>query len=89
MKNYLLIDTNMSELRKKIIEVVKQKTSKDEVLESHRLIEDLGLDSLDNVELIMELECNFNVTISDDDAQKMKTIDDVCSYVECQCKVDA
>ncbi len=74
----------MSELRQKIIDVVKQKTNKDEVLGSHRLIEDLGLDSLDNVELIMELETNFNVTISDDEAQKMKTIDDVCNYVEKQ-----
>lgn len=43
---------------------------------------DLGADSLDTVELIMELEREFNISIPDQDAQKISTVSDVIKYIE-------
>lgn len=47
-----------------------------------RIIEDLGADSLDAVELIMTLEDEFNVTINDDAAQNFKTVGDILEFLE-------
>ena len=44
--------------------------------------EDLNADSLDVVELMMDLEENFGVTISDEEAAKMSTIGDIVTYIE-------
>ncbi len=43
---------------------------------------DLGADSLDTVELIMEFERAFNITIEDSDAEKIQTVGDAISYLE-------
>ena len=52
-----------------------------------RIIEEkLGADSLDTVELIMELEKEFNITIPDDQAEKIVTVGDAISYVEANAK---
>ncbi len=47
-----------------------------------RLAEDLGADSIDAVELIMNIEDEFNVQVSDEDAQGIKTVGDLVKYVE-------
>lgn len=44
--------------------------------------DDLGADSLDVVELIMELEDEFDLEISDEDAEKISTVGDVVTYIE-------
>ncbi|WP_438317518.1 acyl carrier protein [Sporosarcina sp. FA9] len=44
--------------------------------------DDLGADSLDVVELVMELEDEFDMEISDDDAEKITTVGDTVSYIE-------
>lgn len=44
--------------------------------------EDLGADSLDVVELVMELEDEFDMEISDEDAEKITTVGDVVKYIE-------
>lgn len=44
--------------------------------------DDLGFDSLDNVEFIMECEKVFEITISDDDIQNVKTVSDALDYLE-------
>ncbi|MBB5172111.1 acyl carrier protein [Texcoconibacillus texcoconensis] len=46
--------------------------------------EDLGADSLDVVELVMELEDEFDMEISDEDAEKIATVGDVIQYIESQ-----
>ena len=45
-------------------------------------VDDLGADSLDTVELIMEFEKEFNLEIPDEDAQKIKTVKDAVDYIE-------
>ena len=56
--------------------------SKDKIKPESRLLEDLNADSLDFVELLMTLEYEFGISISDEDAKNLKTIDDVCKYIE-------
>ena len=46
--------------------------------------EDLGADSLDVVELVMELEDEFDLEISDEDAEKITTVGDVVKYIQAQ-----
>ena len=48
--------------------------------------DDLGADSLDVVELVMELEDEFDMEISDDDAEKIATVGDAVSYIEAKVK---
>lgn len=53
-----------------------------EIVPEANLREDLGMDSLDCIEIIMELEREFNIVISDDDAEKCVTFKDICDLVE-------
>jgi acyl carrier protein len=56
--------------------------SEDEVTPEASFIEDLGADSLDIVELVMALEEEYELEISDEDAEKIKTVQDVITYIE-------
>ena len=56
--------------------------SKEEVIPSASFIEDLGADSLDTVELVMALEEEFEVSIPDEDAEKILTVQDAYDYIE-------
>ena len=47
-----------------------------------KFIEDLGADSLDIVELIMTMEDNFGIDIPDDDAEKLRSVQDAINYIE-------
>ena len=53
-----------------------------EVQMSSRIVEDLGADSLDVVELIMALEEEFNMEIPDNVAEKVKTVGDIVNYID-------
>ncbi|MCC8173244.1 MAG: acyl carrier protein, partial [Odoribacter sp.] len=72
--------------RVKAIIVDKFGVDESEVTPEATFTNDLGADSLDTVELIMELEKEFNITIPDDQAEKITTIGDVISYVEANAK---
>lgn len=56
--------------------------SEDQVTPDASFIEDLGADSLDIVELVMELEEEFEITIPDDQAEKIKTVGEAIDYIE-------
>ena len=64
--------------------VVAQKLSVDisQVTPEAKFTDDLGADSLDLVELVMELEEHFGIEISDDESQKFQTVNDVAAYIE-------
>jgi acyl carrier protein len=65
----------------KDIVVDKLGVDKEEVEAGKSFTEDLGADSLDTVELIMEFEREFEITIPDEDAEKIATVEDAVSYV--------
>ena len=73
-----------SELVEDIKEVVVEQLSvgADEVKEDAKFVEDLGADSLDVVELVMDLEEKFDIEIPDDEAEKIQTVQDVVTYIE-------
>ena len=60
----------------------------DKVHEDDHLISDLGGDALDIIELVMELEEKFNIEISDDEAEHMRTVQDVCNCVASKLRVE-
>ena len=68
----------------KIREIVAEQLGVDveEVTAEASFIDDLGADSLDTVELVMALEEAFSVEIPDEDAEKIKTINDAIAYIE-------
>jgi len=68
----------------KVIDIVSKELdiNKDKIKLESRLAEDLGADSLDAVELIMALEDEFDIQITDEIAQSIKTIGDIVKYLE-------
>ena len=74
----------MSEIESKVKEIIADKLDVDEadVKPEASFTNDLGADSLDTVELIMEFEKSFNITIPDDQAEKIATVGDAIAYIE-------
>ncbi|MDB1135059.1 acyl carrier protein [Candidatus Anaplasma sp. TIGMIC] len=73
-----------------IIECLKLKDEqKDMLCGTTNLAKDFNLDSLDFVDLIMSLEERFSIHISDEDAQKLETVDDICHYIASKSDSDA
>ena len=74
----------MSEVAEKVKAIIVDKLGVDEadVVETSSFTNDLGADSLDTVELIMEFEKEFGVSIPDEEAQKISTVGDAIAHVE-------
>ena len=74
----------MSEIESKIKQIIVDKLGVDEaeVKPEASFTKDLGADSLDTVELIMELEKEFGVNIPDDMAEKIGTVGDAIKFIE-------
>ena len=74
----------MSEIESKVKAIIVDKlgVNEDEVKPEASFTNDLGADSLDTVELIMEFEKSFNITIPDDQAEKIATVGDAIAYIE-------
>jgi acyl carrier protein len=72
-----------STIQEKVISVVADSLGVEagEISGNSRFIEDLGADSLDLVDLVMELEDKFEVQISDSQASSFRTIDDVVKFI--------
>ena len=71
-------------LEERVAELVVEQlgVSREEAVAEAAFIDDLGADSLDIVELVMALEEAFDVEISDEDAEKIQTIEDAVSYLK-------
>ena len=72
---------NVAERVKKII-IDKLGVGEDEITNEASFTKDLGADSLDTVELIMEFEKEFNIAIPDDQAEKIQTVAQAIEYIE-------
>lgn len=74
----------MSEIASRVKAIIVDKLGVDEnqVTEAAAFTTDLGADSLDTVELIMEFEKEFGITIPDDKAETISTVGDAINYIE-------
>ncbi|MCH2229669.1 MAG: acyl carrier protein [Crocinitomicaceae bacterium] len=74
----------MSDVKSKVISIIVDKlgVEEGEVTNEASFTNDLGADSLDTVELIMEFEKEFNIAIPDDQAENIQTVGDAISYIE-------
>ncbi len=71
-------------IQDRVTEIIVEKLGVDEdiVTADASFTEDLGADSLDTVELIMEFESEFDITIPDEDAENIATVGDAVTYLE-------
>ena len=78
----------MSEIESRVKAIIVDKLGVDEaeVTENASFTNDLGADSLDTVELIMEFEKEFNITIPDDQAEKITTVGEAIAFIESNTK---
>lgn len=74
----------MQDVQKKITSILIEKLGipESEITADASFVKDLGIDSLDYAELVMEFEQVFDIKIPDDDAEKMQTIGDAVSYIK-------
>jgi len=78
----------MSEIAARVNAIIVDKLSvnESEVTSEASFTNDLGADSLDTVELIMEFEKEFGISIPDDQAEKIATVGDAIAYIEANAK---
>ena len=74
----------MSDVKSKVISIIVDKLGVDdgEVTNEASFTNDLGADSLDTVELIMEFEKEFNIAIPDEQAENIQTVGEAIKYIE-------
>ena len=72
------------ELLNKVKKIISEQlgVDEDDVTNNASFIDDLGADSLDQVELVMALEESFELEIPDEDAEKLRTVQDAIDYIE-------
>jgi acyl carrier protein len=78
----------MSTIAERVKKIIVDKLAVDEaeVTLEASFVNDLGADSLDTVELIMEFEKEFDTSIPDDQAEKIQTVGQAIAYLEANCK---
>jgi len=76
-------DINLEEVEAKIIEIVSEQmgVDKSEITRDTSFINDLNADSLDTVELVMEFEDEFDMSIPDEEAEKIQTVGAAIDYI--------
>ena len=72
------------EIEEKVIQIVSEQMSVDkgEISRETSFVNDLNADSLDTVELVMELEDEFDLTIPDEEAEKLKVVGEAIDYIQ-------
>ena len=73
----------MSDMVEKVKDIIVEElgVEREKLTDEASFIEDLGADSLDIVELVMEFEKEFNIDIPDEDAEKLRTVGDAVKYL--------
>lgn len=79
-----------TEIEEKVIQIVAEQLSVDrnEITLQTSFVNDLNADSLDTVELVMELEDEFDLTIPDEEAEKLKTVGEAIEFIRKNRKSD-
>ena len=74
----------MASVEERVIDIVAEQlgVEKDKITRSTSFVNDLGADSLDQVELVMELEEEFDIDIPDDAAEKIQTVGQAIDFIE-------
>ena len=74
----------MASVLERVIDIVAEQlgVDKDKITPETSFVNDLGADSLDTVELVMELEEEFDINIPDDAAEKIQTVGQAVEYIE-------
>ncbi|MEA3367759.1 MAG: acyl carrier protein [Planctomycetota bacterium] len=74
----------MATIEERVAEIVAEQmgVDKSQVTPETSFVNDLGADSLDTVELVMEFEDEFDISIPDEDAEKIQTVGQAIEYVE-------
>lgn len=74
----------MATVSERVMDIVATQlgVSKDQITPETNFVNDLGADSLDQVELVMELEEEFDINIPDDAAEKIQTVGQAIEYIE-------
>lgn len=77
-------DLTKEQLTEEICAIIEERlgVAASEITPEKSLINDLGADSLDSVELIMSIEQKFDISIPDDAAENIKTVGDIIDYVK-------
>ncbi|NOS92255.1 MAG: acyl carrier protein [Cyclobacteriaceae bacterium] len=78
----------MQDVEKKVTSILIEKLGvpDSQITPDASFVKDLGIDSLDYAELVMEFEQNFDIKIPDDDAEKMQTIGEAVIYIQSKLK---
>jgi len=74
----------MPSVQERVIDIVAEQlgVEKEKIKSESNFVNDLGADSLDTVELVMELEEEFDISIPDDAAEKISTVGEAISHIE-------
>jgi acyl carrier protein len=74
----------MADIEEKVKKIICEQlnVSEEDVVSGASFVDDLGADSLDQVELIMAMEEEFNLSISDEDAEKIATVQNAIDYIK-------
>ena len=74
----------MASVEERVVDIVAEQlgVDKDKIKLDSNFVNDLGADSLDTVELVMELEEEFDISIADDAAEKIQTVGEAIAHIE-------
>lgn len=78
----------MQDVSKRVAQILIEKLgiAESEITPDANLVKDLGIDSLDYAEIVMDFEQTFDIKIPDDDAEKLSTIGNAVKYIESKLK---